>query len=413
MSILLKSLRFIDSDTVHELKDYVVDSDGLREYDAGSYVNITETIDCQGLFASEGWVDLRCLAGEPGEEYKETLESLGELLKHAGFAKAVLMPNTKPALQFKSDLLSLKQRTSEWFTEALFQVSVTKDNKGEDFTDILDLNAHGGYIFGDGLKPLSNPDRFMKVLQYLQKFDGVLFDHSYEPLLAVFGQMHEGVVSTRIGMKGIPNLAEEVAIKRNIDILRYAGGNLHFQTISTAGAVEEIRKAKQEGLNVTCDVSVYQLLFTDEDLQGFDTQLKVDPPFRSDEDRVALLAGLKDGTIDALVSNHQPQDFDAKHMEFDLASSGMIGLQTFLPALVKLSEEMPWPLLISKVTNGANAVLRTHDSKSAKFTIFDPKASWEYDGNSNLSLSANHPWMNTTLEGKVKYVINQGELIKL
>ncbi|MCH7402450.1 dihydroorotase [Belliella kenyensis] len=413
MSILLKSLRFIDCDTVHELNDYVVDSDGLREYDADSSVNITETIDCQGLFCSEGWVDLRCLAGEPGEEYKETLESLGELLKQSGFAKAVLMPNTKPALQFKSDLLSLKQRTSEWFTEALFQVSVTKDNKGEDFTDILDLNAHGGYIFGDGLQPLSNPDRFMKVLQYLQKFDGVLFDHSYEPLLALFGQMHEGVVSTRIGMKGIPNLAEEVAVKRNIDILRYAGGNLHFQTISTAGAVTEIRKAKQEGLNVTCDVSVYQLIFTDDDLQSFDTHLKVNPPFRSKEDREALIAGLKDGTIDALVSNHQPQDFDAKHMEFDLASSGMIGLQTFLPALVKLSEEMSWPLLISKVTKSADAVLRSHGSKSTKFTIFDPKASWEYDVNSNFSLSSNHPWMNTALAGKVKYVISQGELIKL
>ena len=140
----------------------------------------------------------------------------------------------------------------------------------------------------------------MKILQYLQKFNGVLFDQTYEPLLALFGQMHEGLTSTRIGMKGMPNLAEDVAIHKNLEILRYSGGRLHFQTISTKGAVEEIRQAKKEGLKVTADISLYQLVFSDEDLLGFDTNLKVMPPFRGKEDRKALIEGLKDGTIDAL-----------------------------------------------------------------------------------------------------------------
>ncbi len=413
MSILLKSLSFIDSNTIHGPSDYIFDDKGLSLYQSESDTNILTTLDCSGLYASEGWVDLRCMSGEPGYEYKETLDTLGELLKQSGFADAVLMPNSQPAVQNKSDLQFIKNKVENWFTNALVQVSVTKDNNGDDFTDILDLNAQGAYVFGDGVSTLSNPDRMMKVLQYLQKFDGILFDHSYEPLLALFGQMHEGHISTKIGLKGIPNLAEVLAIKKNLDILRYSGGRIHFQTVSTKGAVEEIRKAKLEGLNVTCDISIYQLIFTEEDLQSFDTNFKVNPPFRGVEDRDALIDGLKDGTIDALVSNHQPQDFDAKHMEFDLAQSGMIGLQTFLPAMVKLSHELDWSLLISKVTNGPRRVLKLNTELTKSLTIFDPEEFWNYDMKSNLSLATNHPWMNTELQGKVKYVINRNNFIAL
>ena len=413
MTILLKSLSFIDSKGIHKPDDYI--------FDGGSFVKaaptipkqIDQTLDCTGLFGSAGWVDLRCMACEPGEEYKESLDSLGALLQASGFSKAVLMPNTHPAIQNKNDIQFLKSKTSGWFTEAVIQASITKDNKGEDFTDILDLNSHGAFVFGDGLNPLSNPDRLAKVLQYLQKFDGILFDHSYEPLLALFGQMHEGLVSTKIGMKGIPSLAEEIAVKKNLDILRYTGGRLHFQTISTKGAVEAIRLAKQEGLSVTCDTSIYHLLFSDEDLQTFDSNFKVNPPFRDHENILALIEGLQDGTIDALVSNHQPQDIDAKHMEFDLAQSGTIGLQTFLPAMAKLSDQLGWQLLISKITDGPRRVLGEDLSSISSLTIFDPSKAWHYNHKSNLSLSSNHPWMNSTLQGKVKFVINRDKLNKL
>lgn len=412
MPVLLQSLRIIDSDKIHSPKDFILDDHKVLAAEANSLSDFEEIIDCSDFLASEGWVDLRCSSGEPGEEHKETLESLGELLANSGFVKAVVMPNTKPTFQSKNDIQFFKAKTSQWLTDAIIQAAVTKDALGEDFTDMLDLNGQGVLVFGDGTSPLSNPDRFLKSLQYLQKFNGVLFDHSYEPLLALFGQMHEGDVSTRIGMKGIPNLAEDVAVQRNLELLKYAGGKLHFQTLSSKTAVEKVREAKKNGLNVTADVSLYQLIFTDEDLKTFDSNLKVMPPFRSQEDRIAIIEGLKDGTIDAIVSNHQPQDFDAKHMEYDLAQFGMIGLQTFLPALVQLSEELGWPLLISKITDGAKKVLGVQESDFDSLTVFAPEEEWTYDKKSNLSLSANHPWMGNRLKGKVKLVFNRGKLAK-
>src|SRR5690606_37914561 len=224
-----------------------------------------------------------------------------------------------------------------------------------------------------------------------------------------FGQMHEGEMSTRLGMKGIPNLAEDVAVQRNLEILRYSGGRVHFQTVNTAKTVALIREAKAQGLRVTADVSIYQSMFSDADLVTFEPNYKVKPPFRGDEDREALIQGLKDGTIDAIVSNHQPQDFDAKFAEFDLAAFGMAGLQTFLPAMVKLSSELSWELLIDKITAGPERILSTSIDA---WTIFDPSESWFYGEDSNKSLSANNPWFGTEVVGKVKYVFQQGKLIR-
>jgi dihydroorotase len=413
MAKLLQSLRFIDEKSVHSPRDYVYNGSELIEKEESFQGLIDESIDCSGLMASRGWIDLRCLSGEPGEEYKESLESLGELLKASGFTKALLLPNTHPAVQTKNEIQFLKSKTENWITDLIINAAVTKDCKGEDFTDILDLHHQGVRIFGDGLNPLSNPDRLLKALQYLQKFEGILFDHSYEPLLALFGQMHEGDVSTRIGMKGIPNIAEDIAVQKNLDLLRYTGGCIHFQTISTAGAVESIRKAKKEGLQVTADVSLYQLLFLDEDLFDFDTNFKVLPPFRGNKERTALIEGLKDGTIDAIVSNHQAQDFDAKHMEFDLAQSGIGGLQTFLPGMVKLSEELGWPLLIQKITEGPLKVIREKDKLLSQVTVFDPEETWVFDKKSNRSHSSNNPWFGSELKGKVKFIINADRFVKV
>jgi dihydroorotase len=413
MAKLLRSLRFIDEKSVHPPRDYIYTGSEILEIPDDFKGVVDEIIDCSGMMASRGWIDLRCLSGEPGEEYKESLESLGELLKYSGFTKAVLLPNTHPAIQTKNEIQFLKSGIENWATDLIVNAAVTKDCKGDDFTDILDLHHQGVKIFGDGLNPLSNPDRLMKVLQYLQKFDGILFDHSFEPLLALYGQMHEGEVSTRIGMKGIPNIAEDIAVQKNVELLRYAGGRMHFQTVSTTAAIESIRKAKKEGLQVTADISLYQLLFLDEDLSSFDPNFKVLPPFRGKEERAALIAALKDGTIDAIVSNHQPQDFDAKHMEFDLAQPGMIGLQAFLPGLVKLSEELGWPLLIEKITSGPSKVLGEEEEKFSSLTVFDPSASWHYDKKSNLSQSANHPWFGSELKGAVKYLINGNQFVKI
>ncbi|AWW29755.1 dihydroorotase [Echinicola strongylocentroti] len=413
MAVLLKSLKLIQKDTVGNPSNYSYDGKKISPYD-GDESGFSEVVDCSGWFGSAGWIDLRCGVGEPGHEYQETLESLDQTLQYAGFTQAVLLPNTSPVIQSKNEVSFIKDKARNFLTNLHVHAAVTKDTLGEDLTEILDIHHHGVTVFGDGNVPLSNSDRMMKVLQYLQKFDGVLFDQSYDPLLAIFGQMHEGYTSTSLGMKGIPSLAEEVAIQKNIEILKYTGGNIHFQTVSTRSGVSAIRKAKAEGLNVTADVSLYQLLFVDEDLGNYDSTLKVMPPFREEIDQEALLEGLKDGTIDAIVSNHQPRDYDAKHMEFDLAEFGMSGLQSFLPGMVSLEAKLGWPLLIEKITSGPARIIRAQEEKEmTSLTVFDPSEEWIFNKQSNKSLSANSPFFNKQLKGKVKLVINKDKIARL
>lgn len=411
MARLLRDLRLIQEGRIFEPADYLLDMNSLVQVSETDSLEFEEIVDCSGLFASKGWIDLRCGLGEPGQEYRETVESLCQALTASGFSQALVMPNTDPVIQTKNEVDFVLNKSKGFSAQLHVMGAVTKNAQGEDLTEILDMHFQSGLrFFGDGIKTLSNSDRYMKILQYLQKFDGTLFDHAYDPLLAIFGQMHEGDISTRLGMKGLPNLAEDIAIQRNLEILRYTGGKVHFQTVNTAKGVDLIRKAKKEGLNVTADVSVYQLLFSDADLMTFDSNFKVKPPFRGLEDRMALLDGLKDGTIDALVSNHQPQDFDSKFAEFDLAMFGMAGLQTFLPALVKLAAEISWELLIEKITTGPSRILGVTD---LSWTIFDPNEKWTYNESSNKSLSSNNPWFGNELQGKVKFVVQKGQLTKI
>jgi len=409
MAVLFKGLRLVTSAGIQKPVDFVFENELLSISENATY---DQVIDGSNWLISESWLDLRCVIGEPGLEYKETVQSLCELLSTSGFGSALVLPNTEPTIQSKNEVDFLLNKSKAYSSQLIIQGAVTKNTGGEDLTEILDMHHQSGvYIFGDGIKTLSNGDRYMKILQYLQKFDGLLFDHAYDPLLAIFGQMHEGEISTKLGMKGIPNLAEDVAIQRNLEIIRYAGGRVHFQTLSTAKGVELIRQAKNEGLQVTADCSIYQLLFSENDLIDFDSNYKVRPPFRGQSDRTALIAGLKDGTIDALVSNHQPQDFDTKFMEFDLASFGMVGLQTFLPAMVQLEKELSWELLIQKVTSGPRKVIGI--DKSDGWTIFDPTSNWVFDEKSNKSLSQNSPWFGKELTGEVKYVIQKSQLIQI
>jgi dihydroorotase len=409
MAVLLQHLKLIQQGKISTSRAYAFADGILTPTETTDPTAYDQVVDCSTYLASSGWIDLRCGLGEPGQEYRETVASLCASLQASGFAKAVVMPNTDPVIHSKTEVAFLKSKAKEFPQELVVLGAVTKHTEGEDLTEMLDMHFQSGVqFFGDGTKPLANADRYMKILYYLQKFEGTLFDHAYDPLLAIFGQMHEGEMSTKLGMKGIPNLAEDVAIQRNLELLRYAGGKVHFQTLSTAKGVDLIRKAKQEGLQVTADVSIYQLLFSDQNLETFDTHLKVKPPFRGTDDRNALIQGLKDGTLDALVSNHQPQDVDAKFCEYDQAAFGMTGLQTFLPALVTLAEELGWELLIEKITIGPEKIL---GKGTPSWTIFDPNERWTYDEKSNVSLSSNHPWFGQELKGKVKYCIHQGQFL--
>lgn len=370
-----------------------------------------KVIDAAGMILSVGWFDLGAYVGDPGYEQKEDVSSLLKTAAAGGFTELAVLPNTNPAVQSKNEISYLTNGNDNRLVQLHAIASVTRNNKGEELTEMIDLHENGAVAFTDGLKPLWHTDIFLKALQYVQKFNGLLIDHPEDIWLNSFGQMHEGIQSTMLGLKGMPRIAEELALSRNIELLQYTGGRVHFARLSTAKSVELVKVAKKRGLKVSCDITGYQPLLDDSLLDNFDTNYKVNPPIREKADREALIKGLNDGTIDVLCSGHLPQDDESKNLEFDLADFGMTNLQTFASNLTTLSALVEWEDLIEKVTSAPRILLNREvpvldvDQK-ANLTLFDPGHVWTLDAKSNLSKSKNSPWFGKQVKGKAVAVFN-------
>jgi len=327
-----------------------------------------------------------------------------------GFTEIAVLPNTMPSVQTKNEISFLTSGNDNRLVQVHALASVTKNNKGEDLTEMIDLHEAGAVAFTDGLKPIWHTDILLKSLQYLQKFDGVVIDHPEDNWLNLFGQMHEGLNSTMLGLKGMPRIAEEIAVTRNLELLAYAGGRLHFARISSGRSAELIKAAKKR-LNVSCDIAAYQPLFDDGALSTFDANFKVNPPLREKADNDALIKALKDGTIDVLCSGHTPHEDESKNLEFDHADFGIINLQTFASNLVSLSRWVDYADLIEKVTYGPRNILKLElpvlqPDARANLTLFDPDRQWTFDEKTNFSKSANSPWFGKKITGKVVGVFN-------
>ena len=387
----------------------------------GQIKSIAEKIDFDGrvisskkLKVSVGWIDLRANYCDPGLEHKEDLESGSELAKASGFTDVVILPNAVPVVSNKNSI-SYYKRFNEHLNIMLHPVAALTENcEGKELTEMIDLDNSGAVAFSDGVNPIWHSDVFIKGLQYLQKFDGLMIDRPEDRLLTAMGQMHEGEISTYLGMRGMSGLSETLTIYRNLELLKYAGGKLHISLVSTKEGLELIKKAKLEGLNVTCDVGVNYLRFEDKQLESYDTNLKVNPPYRLNSDRMALIDGVLDGTVDAIVSDHLPQDVESKKLEFDLAEFGSSNQQTFYSVALDVLQDrfegaiscfttnprQRLGLLNPTIEEGANACL----------TLFDPEISWVYDHHSNKSKSTASPFFNSELKGKVIGIINKGQL---
>lgn len=415
MDILLKQVEIVDRQSSWHgkkvnvgLKDGRIASVGNEEAKAG------KVIDAQGLMLSVGWADMQANFADPGHEHKENLTSGALAAAKGGFTDVALVPNTKPAVQSKNEISYIRSRNAQFVTQLHAIGAVTLDTKGEELTEMIDMYEAGAVAFSDGENPLWHTDICLKALLYLQKFDGLLINKPFDRLLTAFGTMHEGVNSTIMGMKGMPSLAEELAISRDLDILAYAGGKLHFSNISAAGSVELIRKAKAKGLDVTCDVAAHQLMFTDGDFPDFDTHYKVNPPLRTQADVDALVEGLKDGTVDVIVSGHSPQDEESKKLEFDNAEFGIIGLQTVLPILVRLGDKLDLGTALEKISVAPRKRLgldvpKIAQDEVANLTLFDPREKWVLDDRTNASRSKNSPFYGKELVGRALAVFNKGK----
>jgi dihydroorotase len=411
MKILIQSPLIIDRNSPfhQEEKNILINNGRIAEIGDKNY-SADRVIKGDGMLLSPGWFDLGTFVGDPGLEHKEDLNSVTRAAAAGGFTELAVLPNTMPSVQTKNEISYLTRNNDSRLVQVHAMASVTRNNKGEELTEMIDLHQAGAVAFTDGLKPIWHTDILLKALQYLQKFNGVLIDHPEDNWLSMFGQMHEGVNSTRLGLKGMPRIAEEIVVSKYLELLNYAGGRLHFARISTAKSVELIKAAKRK-LEVSCDVVAYQPLLEDSLLHEFDTNYKVNPPLRERVDNDNLIRGIKEGTIDVICSGHLPQDEESKNLEFDLADFGIINLQTFGANLTTLSKSVDWDVLIDKVTHGPRQVLGMEvpviaEDTKANLTLFDPKKTWVLDEKSNHSKSKNSPWFGRELTGKTIAVFN-------
>jgi dihydroorotase len=362
-----------------------------------------QEINIENAFISPGFIDLRCQSGEPGHEENETFLTLAQSAKAGGFTTLHILPNTLPVVDNAQMVQFIQHASIQNICNFLPIGSITRSGLGTHLSDMMEMNQAGTHLFAEA-DSIYNADILLKALQYSKMFDVTIIDRPEEKSTALFGQIHEGFISNTMGMKGIPSLSEILAVKRDIEILRYSGGKLHLSCISTKEAVEEIKKAKAEGLNITADVSAHQLIYTDQNLTTFDTNYKVNPPFRTEEDRLALIEGLENGTIDAIVSNHTPINIDGKQLEFDAASFGISSLPLIFHYALKALNKNIENLVRNLATNPAKISglpISKLEHDATNFTIFSTSGSTQFTHQNWPSLSANQPALNQTFEGKI------------
>ena len=412
MSLLLNSLIVSDpSSSFYKSKvNILIDSKGFIEKISKKKIDKKgiKCIDLNTKQVSVGWFDFSANFCDPGFEFKEDLVSGVKLASRSGFVDVLLRPDTYPVVQNKNDISYIIKKSQNKFCKIHPCAAVTKDFNGKNLNDIIDIHNAGALAFTD-YSNSNNAELILNTLLYLKQFNGLYLSiPKYYPISV--GSVNESLNSEKVGLKGIPYISETIAIKRDLSILEYTGGKIHFSGISTKESVELIREAKKKGLNVTCDVPVYNLILDDSNILNFDTNYKVDPPLRSSNDIDELILGIDDGTIDVITSNHQPQDFDSKNCEFDKASFGIISIQTFYSNILELSRKIPFDKLLPKFTSNPRKILgldtnKIEEGDFASLTIFDDKGSWDYNEETNISKSLNSPWLNWSLKGHVKGVV--------
>lgn len=419
MKIIIREAKIIDQKS--SFHNQVVDvkiSNGIIEEIGKNLVSSDDykEINVPDLHLSQGWFDTSVSLGEPGFEDRETISNGLTVAAKSGFTAIALQPNSAPVLDNQSQILFVKHKAANSATDLYPIGALTKNSEGTDLAELFDMKNAGAIAFGDYNKNTSNANLLKIGLQYVQDFDGLVIAFCQDEKIKGNGVANEGIVSTKLGLKGIPNLAEELLVARNLFLLEYTGGKLHIPTISTAKSAVLIKEAKAKGLQVTCSVAVHNLVLTDEKLEGFDTRFKVSPPLRTETDRKALLNAVLENTIDVITSDHNPMDIEHKKMEFDLAKNGTIGLESAFGALLTV---LPLEKVVEKLTSG-KSVFHLENSgeeseikigNKANITLFTTSDKWIFGKENILSKSKNAVFLGTEMKGKVVGIYNNKKLI--
>ncbi len=418
MKFLLKQVFITDphSPHHHSRKDIFIVDGIIRAIATDIQEDADYVIALEGLQASPGWADVFANFADPGYEYKETLQSGAAAAAAGGYTSVFVVPNTKPALDSKSQIEYVVQQSKSLPVQIIPLGAITKNAEGKELAEMYDMNNSGAIAFSDGLNPLQPAGILLKALQYIKAFNGVIVQIPEDKTIAPHGLINEGLVSTRLGLPGKPIMAEELMVARDIKLTRYADSKLHFTGVSSPKSLEYIKRAKAGNIHITCSVTPYHLAFCDEDLYTYDTNLKVNPPLRTREDMMALREAVADGTVDCIATHHMPQDWDNKTCEFEYAKNGMIGLQTSYSVLKKtmpaISEDRWVELLcIQPRTIFGLPLPSITENAQANLTLFQPQQQYVLLKEDIKSKSYNSPFIGTTFTGKVVGIINGEKLV--
>jgi dihydroorotase len=422
--LLLRNIHIIAPSQVDldgQKRDIFINADGKIQHIAAANSltpdKKTRVFDAPNAHVSIGWFDVGALTGDPGLEHRETLETVSQAAMSGGYTTLAPFPNTEPVVHSKSEILYIKNKTQSFLVDfkPIGALSVNAD--GKDLAEMLDMRAAGAIAFSDGRRTIQDAGLMLRGLQYAKIFDGLVFNRPNDKSTSPHGQMHEGEVSTSLGLPAIPSMAEEMMVQRDLHLVRYADGRLHFHNLSAARAVALVRQAKEQGLRVSASVAALNLCFTDDILRGFDTNFKVMPPLREAVDKAALIEGLKDGTIDFITTNHTPIDEEGKNLEFAYADFGAIGLETTFGLVNKfLHNQFTVNDLVRFLAENARRVLdlplpKIAEGELANLTVFDPSKEWTFTAKHIRSKSKNSPVIGDILRGSVLGVVNRGQYL--
>jgi len=400
----------VDNDKISDLGASVF-ADGIPED--------TQTVDCGGHLLTPGLIDMRVFTGEPGTEYRETLGSASLSAAAGGITTMTVMPNTDPVIDDVALVDFIERRARDTAIVNVHPMAaLTRGCNGEQMTEIGLLKDAGAVAFTDGDKPLANPLVMRRILSYATFFNALVVQHAEDPDLSAGGVMNEGELASRLGLKGAPSAAETIMIERDIRLVELTGSRYHVAQVSCSASVEVIRRAKEAGLPVTCGVSAAHLTLNENDVASYRSFMKLSPPLRHEDDRVAVVKGVADGTIDVIVSSHHPQDPETKRLPFAQAAFGAVGLETLLPATLSLVHAGTLPLarVISALTAAPASLMgldagRLEKGAPADLTLTDINVPWVLDPEQLKSKSKNTPFDERRLQGRAIRTIVGGKAV--
>jgi len=416
MITLIKSAKIIDtSSPFHQQTKDILITDGTITQIADNlpYKKDYQLVEKENLHVSCGWFDTSVSFGEPGFEERETIKNGLTVAAKSGFTAVAVNANSNPVIDNKSGVEFLINKAQGFATKLYPIAALTKESKGIEMAELYDMQQSGAIAFSDYNKPISN-DNLMKIaLLYAQNFDGLVLSFPKNKAIAGEGIAHEGENSTKLGLKGTPALAEHIQIARDLFLLEYTGGKLHIPTISSAKSVDLIKEAKKKGLQVTCSVAAHHLTLTDQELHGFDSNYKTNPPLRTNKDCKALQKGIKSGVIDVVTSDHNPIDIEHKKVEFSEAKNGTIGLESAFGAI---NSVLALDDFIDNITHKPRSIfglkaISIAEGQKAEISLFTPEESYTFTKKHMLSTSKNSAFLDKKLTGKAYGIFANNQLV--